>query len=186
MEKIKMKSSVKLVLIGISIFVSFIIMGIFMVQGSQNRAINLEETVIQSKSTINTTLKRRGDLLPNLVDCVKQYDKHEAEVLKETIAARGNDFSNSELKTLLNAVHEAYPELKSNENYNKLMNELAMTENQILAVRNSYNSQVKNYNRYVKSFPARMFLSMTGYKMQKFDYLEYANVSEDAPTNLFD
>lgn len=125
-------------------------------------------------------------MLPNLVDCVKQYDKHEAEVLKETITARGNNFSNSELKTLLNAVHEAYPELKSNENYQKLMTELAMTENQILAVRNSYNSSVKNYNRHVRGFSARIFLYITGYEVKKFDYLEYENISEDAPKNLFD
>ena len=175
----------KLVFIWIGIIVGLILMSISMVQCSQNTAINLEETVIQSKSTINTSLKRRGDLLPNLVDCVKQYDKHEAEVLRETIAARGNNFSNSELNTLLNAVHEAYPELKSNENYQKLMTELAMTENHILEVRNSYNSSVKNYNRHTRGFPARIFLNFTGYEIKKFDYLEYEGVSEDAPTNLF-
>lgn len=100
----------KLLVIWIGILVGLILMSISMVQCSQNTAINLEETVAQSKSTISNSLKRRGDLLPNLVDCVKQYDKHEAEVLKETLIARGNNFfSNSELKTLLNAVHEAYP-----------------------------------------------------------------------------
>lgn len=66
------------------------------------------------------------------------------------------------------------------------MTELAMTENHILEVRTSYNSSVKNYNRHIRGFPARIFLNFTGYEIKKFDYLEYEGVSEDAPTNLFD
>lgn len=181
-----MKSSTKLVLIWIAVIAALIVLSVFGVQSSQNTAINLEETVEQSYSTIQTALKRRGDLLPNLVDCVKQYDKHEAEVLQKTVEARGNNITSNELKTLLNAVHEAYPQLQSNTNYQKLMTELALTENQIMSVRNNYNGQIKDYNRYVRSFPSRLFLSITGYEIKKYTYLEFKNVSEDAPTHLFD
>lgn len=180
-----MNSNFKLALIWVGAILALIIFSVFGVQSSQNRAINLEETVEQSYSTIQTALKRRGDLLPNLVDCVKQYDKHEAEVLQKTVEARGNNITSNELKTLLNAVHEAYPQLQSNANYQKLMNELSLTENQIMSVRNNYNAQIKDYRRYVRSFPARMFLSITGYETKEYEYLEFKNVSEDAPTNLF-
>lgn len=154
-------------MIWIAVIAALIVLSVFGVQSSQNTAINLEETVEQSYSTIQTALKRRGDLLPNLVDCVKQYDKPEAEVLQKTVEARGNNITSNELKTLLNAVHEAYPQLQSNTNYQKLMTELALTENQIMSVRNNYNGQIKDYNRYVRSFPARLFLSITGYEIKK-------------------
>ena len=85
----------------------------------------------------------------------------------------------------LRSVSEAYPELKSNENYKELMNELATTENLIAQYRGSYNKQIKAYNRYVKGFPQRIFLNMLGYERQNYKYLDY-EASQDAPQNLFD
>lgn len=83
------------------------------------------------------------------------------------------------------AVSEAYPELKSNENYKELMNELSITENLIAEYRSNYNAQVKEYTRYIRKFPARLFLDILGYESQEYDYLDY-EVSPDAPTNLFE
>lgn len=79
---------------------------------------------------------------------------------------------------------EAYPELKSNENYKQLMNELSITENMIAEYRSNFNKQVKQYNRYVRKFPTSILLNMTGYEKQAYSYLEY-DVSEDAPQDLF-
>jgi LemA protein len=91
----------------------------------------------------------------------------------------------NEVQTLIAAVAEAYPELKSNENYRELMNELATTENLIANYRSNYNSCVRNYNQYIRKFPNSFALGVSGYAIQEYKYLEF-NVSHDAPTNLFD
>lgn len=85
----------------------------------------------------------------------------------------------------ITAVSEAYPELKSNENYKQLMNELSMTENLIAECRSNYNKQIKEYNRYVRKFPTKIFLNMLGYEVQDYTYIDY-EVSSDAPQNLFE
>lgn len=85
---------------------------------------------------------------------------------------------------MIQAVAEAYPELKSSENYRELMNELATTENLIANYRSNFNSWVREYNKYVRKFPNRWVLSVLGYDILEYDYLDY-NVSDDAPTNLF-
>ena len=129
--------------------------------------------------------KRRVDLIHNLVDTVKQYDKHEANTLQSVIEARTANSNNIEnITTMINAAAEAYPELKSNENYKQLMNELSVTENIIAQHRSNYNKQVKEYNRYVKKFPNKQLLSILGYEISNLDYLDY-NAPSDAPQNLF-
>ena len=120
----------------------------------------------------------------NLADCVKQYDKHESETLTAIAEGRGSAGDIENVTTAITAVSEAYPELKSNENYKQLMNELAMTENLIVEYRSNYNKQVKEYNRYVRRFPTRIFLNMLGYEVQDYTYLDY-NAPETAPQNLF-
>ena len=168
----------------VSIFFVVLLM-IFSVQGCKNKAIALEEQVNSASSDINVQEKRRADLLYNLVDTVKAYDKHESETLKSVIEARGSkDVNISDVTTMISATAEAYPELKSNENYKQLMNELSTTENLISQYRSNYNVQVKEYNRYVRKFPSSQFLDMTGYDLQEYEYLEY-QVSKDAPQNLF-
>lgn len=162
----------------------FALMCIFGVQGSRNKAIRLEEAIETSMSDIKVQEKRRIDLLPNLVDCVKQYDKHEAETLQAIVDGRGSTGDIENVTTAITAVAEAYPELKSNENYKQLMTELATTENMIAQYRESYNKQVGTYNRYVKGFPARQFLSWTGYEVLDYQRLDY-QAPVDAPTNLF-
>ncbi|XBX05089.1 LemA family protein [Enterocloster clostridioformis] len=161
-----------------------VVMCVFGVQGSRNKAIILEEAIETSMSDVKVQEKRRIDLLPNLVDCVKQYDKHEADTLQAIVDGRGSAGDIENVTTAITAVAEAYPELKSNENYKQLMTELATTENMIAQYRESYNKQVGTYNRYVKGFPARQFLSWTGYEVLDYQRLDY-QAPVDAPTNLF-
>jgi LemA protein len=159
-------------------------LGVAIMYGEQNRAIGMEEQVQAAKSDINVQEKRRVDLVYNLADCVKQYDKHEAETLIGIVEGRATAGSTENVTTLLNAVSEAYPELKSNENYKELMNELAMTENLIAEHRSNYNKQVRHYKQYVRQFPTSFFLNSLGYEIQNFEYLEY-DVSADAPQDIF-
>lgn len=175
----------KLPLIIVGGFVAVILLCVFLVQGSQNKAINLEEQVNTAQSDINVQEKRRVDLVYNLADCVKQYDKHESETLIAIAAGRGSAGDIENVTTAIAAVTEAYPELKSNENYKELMNELSITENLIAECRSNYNKQVKEYNRYIRKFPTRMFLNMLGYEMMDYQYLDY-NAPSDAPQSLFD
>ena len=140
------------------------ILCVFATQGVQNKAIGLEEQILTASSDIEVQEKRRIDLIYNLVDTVKQYDKHEAKTLKDIVDARGNkDGDISEVNTVLSAVTEAYPDLKSNENYKQLMTELTVTENMMVDYRTNYNTQIKAYNRYVRKFPNRFILDMLGY-----------------------
>ena len=165
--------------------IAVILLCVFGVQSSQNKAIALEEQVNTAQSDIKVQEKRRVDLVYNLADCVKQYDKHEADTLTAIAEGRGSTGDIENVTTAITAVSEAYPELKSNENYKQLMNELAMTENLIAEYRSNYNKQIKEYNRYVRKFPTRMFLDMLGYEVMGYQYLDY-NAPVDAPQNLFD
>ena len=121
----------------------------------------------------------------NLADCVKQYDKHESETLKAIVDGRGSTGDIENVSTAITAVTESYPELKSDKNYKTLMNELSITENLIAEYRSNYNKQVKVYKRYVRNPIKKMFLNLTGYEPQDYQYLSY-DVSSDAPQNLFE
>lgn len=174
----------KLTLIILAGTLTLVLLSVFWVQGAQNKAFALEEQVNTAQSDINIQEKRRVDLVYNLADCVKEYDKHEAETLKSIVDGRGSAGRIENAATAIAAVTEDYPELKSNENYKNLMNELSITENLIAEYRSNYNKQVKEYNRYTRNFPTRIFLNMLGYETQGYKYLTY-EASVDAPQNLF-
>ena len=161
-----------------------ILMCVTGVQWSQNRAISLEEAVYTAESDIKVQEKRRVDLVYNLSDCVKQYDKHESEALTGLADGMSKGNSVEDVNTAIAAVTYAYPELKSNDNYKQLMNELSITENMIAQYRENYNKSVTQYNRYVKKFPTKMFLSWTGYDVLEFKRLDY-QAPVDAPQKLF-
>lgn len=180
-----MKKNWKLCLIILAGILSIILLCVFGVQSSQNKAFSLEEQVNTASSDIKVQEKRRVDLVYNLADCVKQYDKHEADTLTSIVDGRGSSGDIENVTTAITAVSEAYPELKSNENYKELMNELSMTENLIAEYRSNYNKQIKEYNRYVRKFPTRIFLNMLGYEVQEYTYLDY-NAPVYAPQNLFE
>jgi LemA protein len=178
------KSNWKLWLITIASIASIGLLFIFIIQSSQNKAFILEEQVNTALSDIKIQEKRRADLVYNLADCVKQYDKHEAETLTAIVEGRGSTGDIENVTTAITAVSEAYPELKSNENYKELMNELSVTENLIAEYRSNYNKQIKEYRRYVRKFPTRTFLDILGYEIQEYEYLDY-DAPVDAPQDLF-
>lgn len=170
-----------IVLIGV---ISITLLCVFIIQNSQNNAFTLEEQVNAAHSDVNVQEKRRIDLVYNLADCVKQYDEHEAKTLTAIVDGRSSGGNIENVSVAISAVAEAYPELKSNENYKELMNELSVTENLVAEYRSNYNKQIKEYNRYVRKFPTRIFLGMLGYEIQDYEYLDYG-ASENAPQDLF-
>lgn len=155
--------------------------------GQYNRVIRTKNGVTNAWSQIDVQLKRRKDLIPQLVETVKGYARHESATIEEvtrmrTAATRANEAasnaigSNSaeaedaaekamrNLTLAVNAVTEAYPDLKANENFAKLQEELAHTENQVAFARQAYNDQVMDLNTMVESFPSSLFASMAGVK----------------------
>lgn len=181
------KKSWKLPLIIVGIVFAIFLVGVFSCQGVKNKAISYEEQITDAQSGIKVFEKKRADLIPNLVDCVRAYDKHEYETLMAVIEARGTNSDEvvDEIKTNIEVVAESYPELKSQENYKQLMTDLTTIENQIASSRNSFNTWVKKYKQYVRHFPNKQILGITGYEIINYVYLDF-DVSEDAPTNLFD
>lgn len=181
-----MKNGIKLTLIIVGIVVALALFAVFALNSVPNKVISYEEQITTAQSEIKIQEKRRADLIPNLVDCVKEYDKHEYETLMAVVEARGtnSDSSVQEIQTMINAVAEQYPELKSNENYKELMNELSTTENKIAQVRSNYNEWVTKYNSYTRKFPNRQILSFLGHEVTNYQKLTF-DVSSDAPTNLF-
>ena len=174
-----------LIIIGSVVAVVLMIVGIFAT--TNNRAISLEEQILAADSDIQVQEKRRTDLIYNLVDCVKEYDKHEADTLLAVVESRkdGSDVDIDEVTTQISVVAEAYPELKSSDNYKELMNELAITENKIAEYRSTYNNQIRAYNKYVRKFPHKQILSLMGYETVKYKYLQYSEDDKKPVTNLF-
>lgn len=155
---------------------------------SYNKFVNLEEDVEQSYAQVENQLQRRLDLIPNLVNTVKGYASHEKEVIAEISDARARlagasgpeeqATADTELSNALGrllVVVENYPELKANQNFTQLMDELAGTENRIGFARKDYNDVVSKYNRQVKRFPGRLVASIFG-----FDEKEYFQAEEAA------
>lgn len=178
----------KTLIISIVAIAAVILMMVFAVQGAGNKAIGYEESVQTAKADVDTQLQRRYNVLTELAECVKQYDKHEYETLTAVIEARGSNISESEAEEVvaqINAVAEAYPELKSQENYKQFMTEIATTENLIANYKQAYNSSIKSYNRYVRKFPSRQFLSLIGYEVQQYEYYK-TDKTDSEPISLFD
>jgi LemA protein len=175
-----------------------IIFGIYSwVKGINNTAVTLNQTVEQSWGDVQTAYQRRNDLIGNLVNTVKGAADFEKSTLTAVIEARAKatqvtvDPSNitpeqlaefnkaqsgvsSSLSRLLVTV-EQYPDLKANQNFLKLQDELASTENQILTARTRFNEAVKPYNTHIKTFPNSMFAGMFGFKDKAyFDAVEGA------------
>ena len=178
--------NIKLTLIIVGVIIAMCLFGVFALNSVPNKLISYEEQITTAQSEIKIQEKRRADLIPNLVDCVKEYDKHEYETLMAVVEARGtsSDSSVQEIQTMINAVAEQYPDLKSNENYKELMNELSTTENKIAQVRSNYNEWITKYNSYARKFPNRQILDFLGYDVTEYQKLTF-DISSDAPTNLF-
>ena len=180
MKKAIIYTAAIFVLIGLAALVC-----VFGVQSSQNTAIAKEQLVESSLSDLNAEYNRRSGLLVNLAEAVRSYDEHESEVIVKLSEARTTaDGGDVNASAYIKAVVERYPQLRSVENYDRYMTELSMTENRISSHRKYYNTTVRDYTRYVRSFPTRIFLSFLGYQVQDYSYLEFKNAPVDAPTGL--
>jgi len=168
-----------------------VIFGIYgWVKGINNTAVVLNQNVEQSWGDVQTAYQRRNDLIGNLVNTVKGAADFEKSTLTAVIEARSKATSvkidpanitpeqlaefnkaqsgvSSSLSRLLVTV-EAYPELKANQNFLKLQDELASTENQILTARTRFNEAVKPYNSHIKTFPNSLFAGMFGFKEKAY------------------
>ena len=173
------------------IIVVVVIFGIYSyVKGINNTAVTLGQTVEQSWGDVQTAYQRRNDLIGNLVNTVKGAADFEKGTLTAVIEARAKatqttidptnitpeklaEFNkaqsgvSSSLSRLLVTV-EQYPDLKANQNFLKLQDELASTENQILTARTRFNEAVKPYNSHIKTFPNSMFAGMFGFKEKAY------------------
>ena len=156
-----------------------------------NGMVGVQEDATQAWSDVQNTYQRRADLIPNLVETVKGYAKHEENTLKEVVEARAKatsmtiDPSNCTPEQLqayqeaqgqlgqalgrLIAVSENYPDLKANENFMDLQKQLEGTENRINEARNKFNKAVTDYNKEIRSFPKNIFAGIFGFRtMDKF------------------
>jgi LemA protein len=166
----------------------FVIVGIVVLIGiavavSYNRFVSQRNLIRNSFANIDTELKRRYDLIPNLVETVKGYAAHEREVFEEVArtrsAAAGTSGQSPAAQAAaegpfvaalgrLFAVAENYPELKANQNFLSLQGELSNTEDRIQAARRFYNANVADYNRRVQSFPSAFIARRFGFKEEEF------------------
>lgn len=161
-----------------------------------NRIQQYDENAQQAQQQISVQLQRRADLVPNLVNTVKGYAAHEEAVFTQVAAARGAltgaiqggdaaqmAAANAQLTGALGrliAVAEAYPQLKADQTFLRLQDELAGTENRIATARGDYNQAVQAYNTYIRTFPQAITAKVTGAKPRT--YYEAAPGSETAPT----
>ena len=192
-----MKKKTTTVLIG---FFAVILIAVFWFFGTRNSLISLREDVEMQQSQVETTLQRRSDLIPNLVETVKGYATHEQEVFTEIANARSelagsiesgdinsineaNNALDSALGRLL-AISEDYPDLEASEQFIALQDELAGSENRIAVARQYYNEKVQTYNTTVQQFPTSIVAGMSGfYPMQYFEADENAH---EVPEVSFD
>ncbi|HUL85956.1 MAG TPA: LemA family protein [Actinomycetota bacterium] len=167
------------VLIVILVVVALVVLGVIV---SYNRFVRQRNLIRDAWANIDTELRRRYDLIPNLVETVKGYASHEREVFENVTKARaaatqatGSPAEQaaaegplvSALRQLF-AVAENYPDLKANQNFLQLQTELANTEDRLQTARRFYNSNVREYNRRVQSFPSQLIANSFGFKEEQF------------------
>lgn len=169
--------------------------------GFYNRLVRLKVRSEEAWADIDVQLKRRYDLIPNLVETVKGYATHERATLQEVLEARSKatsmnvDISKATPEQLtsmasaeaglsgalgkLLAIAEAYPDLKANQNFIELQKELTDTENKIQAARRFYNTNVRDLNVMIESFPGNMFAKSFGFTKREFFELEANSIERE-------
>ena len=183
------------------IFIGVIVVIVLWAISGYNSLVNMDEGVTNKWSNVETQYQRRADLIPNLVNTVKGYAKHEQQTLEAVMQARSQatqvkiDPSNctpeqlaayqkaqgdvtSALGKLL-AITENYPDLKANQNFLELQSQLEGTENRITVARRDFNAAAKEYNTVIRKFPKNIIASMGGF--EKHNYFEAEAGAEKAP-----
>lgn len=177
----------------IIILIILVVVVIITFAATYNSLVKLNERVNEAWSDITVQLKRRADLIPNIIETVKGYAKHEEEAIKAVSEARAKvlgarsvastaeadrDFS-SALSRLM-AISESYPELKANTNFIQLSSELSDTEDKIQAARRFYNSGAKELNTKIKTFPTNVINKIVGH----FKTRNYYEVAEEEKAKI--
>ena len=184
-----------IVIIAVVVLVFAIIAGVI---SSYNGFVEKYEEVESANSAISTQLQRRADLIPNFVNTVKGYSDYEQETYTAVTEARSKVGSadtvgeqqeaqaslNRAIDIWVNAVTEAYPELKANEQYKALQDELAGTENRVAVARRDYNEVAKQYNTKIKRFPGKLLAGLFGF--ESVDYFEADEGTQNVPEVSFD
>ncbi|MGA2553186.1 MAG: LemA family protein [Smithella sp.] len=176
-----MDSKKKTLIIVLAVIVFLAMAAYSFFAGNYNKFVQLDTTVKSSWAQVENQLQRRYDLIPNLVETVKGYAKQEKDVMVEVTNARAKVggagtvpdkiAANNQLSGALSrlmVVVERYPDLKSNQNFMALQDELAGTENRIAVERMRYNEAVQIYNQTIKSFPSNLLAGMYGFKDAAF------------------
>ena len=195
-------------MISFLIFLGIIAVIVFWVIGIYNRLVNERNRVRNAFAQIDVQLTRRYDLIPNLVEAVKGYMKHERETLEAVIQARNNAVSNLDaakadpanaeaMKKLgasegalgsalgrLFALSESYPDLKANQNMMQFQEELASTENKVAFSRQAFNDAVLGYNNSAENFPNNIIAGFFSFKLASFLEIE-SEEKRDAPDVSF-
>lgn len=178
------------------IVVIIVVLFLLLFWGYYNKIIRLENRIDNSWAQIEVQLRRRADLIPNLIETVKGYMKHEKEVLENVTKARtalmnaktrqenvdADNILTGALKTLF-AVAENYPDLKANQNFLNLQDELTHTENKIAYSRQHYNDTVLTYNNTIETFPGLIFARRMGKKTREM--LQIPETAREVPRVSF-
>ena len=177
---------------GILVIIVLVILCFVWAKGAYNGMVSNQEAATKAWANVQSTYQRRADLIPNLVETVKGYAKHEQETFENVVEARAKatqvtvdptnltpeklqefQAAQGELTSALGrliAVGEAYPDLKANENFMDLQKQLEGTENRINEARNKFNEAVQTYNTGIRSFPNNIFAGLFGFnRMDKFE-----------------
>jgi len=191
-----MDSKKKTLIVVVAVIVFLAIAAYSFFAGNYNKFVKLDQAVKNSWSQVENQLQRRYDLIPNLVETVKGYAKQEKDVMVEVTNARAkvggaatvpdkiaanNELSGALSRMLL--VVEKYPDLKSNQNFMHLQDELAGTENRIAVERKRYNDAVQIYNQTLMSFPANIAASiLNSFGKHKFEEAAFFEAPKEAKT----
>lgn len=178
------------------IIIAIILVIIVAYAGMYNSLVKYRNRAREFSSQIDVQLKRRTDLIPNLVETVKGYATHEKETLANVVAMRNNVTNADSLQDKVEAdnaltgalrqvfaLAENYPDLKANQQFSQLMEELSNTENKVSYARQAYNSQVQAYDTAIETFPRNLIAGIHGFK--EMDFLQIPDAEKAAPKVKF-
>ena len=191
-----MSNTIKIVLVilGVTILVLFMVAGKLI--GGYNKVITMEENVKGKWAQVENQLKRRYDLIPNLVETVKGYASHEKEIFENIAQARTQYFQANDVSSQIKSANrlegalsrllllqERYPDLKANQSFLRLQDSLEGTENRIAVERKRYNESVQMLNTFIRTFVGRLYALLAG--VSKADYYEIPEAEKAAPKVKF-
>jgi LemA protein len=191
-----MSNGFKTILIILAVIAGFALLTIFWGVGQYNKVVSMDEQVKSQWAQVENQLKRRYDLIPNLVETVKGYAKHEKDVFENIANARTKYFQAQTVKDKIQAsqqlegalsrllmLQENFPQLKANESFLKLQDSLEGTENRIAVERKRYNDDVRALNTYRRTVFGRFFASLAG--IGEATYYEIPQAEKEAPKVKF-